>query len=123
MKGDEYSFGVLRLLEPPHGFESRIEVTDVRFQPVGGSWNAWIDKVHECMATGFLKTQENIVMNWTETEDICLNDSLQVFLAQEEVLRRRIQEKFAVAIEDTFLSVAGMTVESLELESGLEVSQ
>lgn len=44
-------------------------------------------------------------------------------LAQEKVLRRGIEEKFAVAVEDSLLSVAWMVTESFELETGFEVSQ
>lgn len=76
MEGDENPFGILRLLESSHGFESRIEVTDVGFQPIGAAWNKGIDEMHEGMPTGFLKPQEDIVMNRTEAEDIGPDDSL-----------------------------------------------
>lgn len=45
VESDEDSFCVLWLLETAHGFEPRIEVTDVRLKPVRGGGNPWIDEV------------------------------------------------------------------------------
>lgn len=123
VEGDENSFGVLRLLESPHGCEPCIEVTDVGFQPVCGVGNVWIDEVFECVAAGFLQAQENIVVDGAQAKDICFDDSFQMFPAQEKSLRRGIQKEFAVAIENAFLRVAGMPAESLELQSCLEVPE
>lgn len=117
MEGDEDSFSVLRLLESTHGCESRIEVTDVGFQPVCCVGDVWIDEVFECVAAGFLQAQENIVMDGTQAKDICLDDSFQMLPAQGKILRRGIQKEFAVVVENAFLSVAGVLAESLELQS------
>ena len=73
MKSDKDSFGILRLLESAHGFESCIEVTDVRFKSVRGGGNAGIDKVREGMAAGFLETYQDVVMNGAESENVGLN--------------------------------------------------
>ncbi len=115
VEGNEDSFGVLWLLESPHGCEPRVEVTDVGFQPVCGVGDAWIDEVSEGVAAGFLEALQNIVMDGTQAEDVRLDDSLHVFPTQEKSFRRRIQKEFAVAVENPFLCVAGMLVEPLEL--------
>lgn len=123
MEGNQDPFCVLRLLESSHGDESRIEVTDVRFEPVRGCGDAWINEVREGVTAGFLEAQEDVVMDGAETEDVRLDDSFQVPPAQQEVLRRGIQEELAVAVENAFLRVARMMAEPLELQSGLEVTQ
>lgn len=123
MEGDEDSFCVLRLLESSHGCEPRVEVTDVGFQPVCGVGDAWIDEMFESVAAGLLEAQEDVVVDGTQTEDVCFDDSFQVFPAQEKSLRRGIQKEFAVAVEDTFLCVAGMPAESLELQPALDVPE
>lgn len=123
MEGNEDSFRVLRLLESSHGFESRVEVTDVGFQSVSGCGDLWIDEVRECVAARFLEAQEDVVVDWTQTEDVRLDDSLQMLPAQEEGLRRGIQEELAVAVEDPLLRVALMMTEPLELQSRLDVSE
>ena len=90
MEGNEDSFGVLRLLESPHGFESRIEVTDIGFQPVCDGRNARIEEVGEGIAASFAESLEDIVVDGTQAEDICLNNSFQMLSAQEKSLRRGI---------------------------------
>lgn len=122
MKSDQDSFCVLRLLESSHGCESRVEVTDVGFQPVCGLGDVWIDEMFECVAAGFLQAQENVVVDGAQSKDVCFDDSSQVFPAQEKSLRRRIQKEFAVAVENAFMRVAGMSAEPLELQSCFEVS-
>ena len=84
MEGNEDPFSVLRLLESPHGFESCIEVTDVRFESVRGGRNPRIDEVCEGMAAGFLEAQEDVAVDGTQAEDVCFNESLQVFPTQGE---------------------------------------
>jgi len=123
MESDEDPFRVLRLLESPHGCKPRIEVTDVGFQSVRGGGDAWIEEVREGKAAGFLEAQEDVVMDGAQTEDICLDDSLQVLPAQQECCRCGMEQEVTVAVEDAFLSVAWMMAESLELQSGFEVSQ
>lgn len=123
MEGNEDSFGVLRLLESAHGFESCIEVTDVRLKSVRGVGNPLIDEVREGVAAGFPEALQDVLMDGIESEDVCGDETFQMLPAQEERLRGRIQEKFAVAVEDSFLRVTGMSAEPLELQSGLEVSQ
>lgn len=73
MKSDKDSVGVLRLLESTHGFDSCIEVTDVRFKSVRGGRNANVDKVCEGMAAGFLETYQDVVVNRAESEDVCID--------------------------------------------------
>jgi len=90
MESNEDSFSVLWLLESSHGCESCIEVTDVGFQPVCRVRNSGIDEVSECVAAGFLQAQEDIVVDGTQAEDICLNNSFQMLSAQEKSLRRGI---------------------------------
>ena len=87
MEGNEDPFGVLWLLESPHGFESCIEVTDVRFKSVRGWGNARIDEVCEGKAAGFLEAQENIVVNGIEAKHICFDESIQMLPAQRECCR------------------------------------
>lgn len=123
MEGDEDPFGVLRLLESAHGLESRVEVTDVGFQPVCGGGDAWVGEVREGVTAGFLEAQEDIVVDGAQAEDVCLDDSSQVLPAQEERLRCGMEQKMTVAVEDAFLSVARMVAESLELQARLEVSE
>lgn len=123
VEGNEDSFGVLRLLETPHGSEPRIEVTDVGFQPVCGGGDSRIDEVHECIAASFLEAQENIVVDGIQAEYICLDDSLQVLPTQEESLLCGVQQEMTVAVENAFLSVARMMAEPLKLQSCLQVSQ
>ena len=115
MECDEDPFGVLRFLESPHGCEPRVEMTDVGFEPVCGFGDLWFNEMRECVAAGFPEAQENVVVDGALAEDICIDDSFQVFPAQEKVLRRGVQEKFAVAVEDALLHVARMATESLEL--------
>jgi len=123
VEGNEDSFSVLGLLESAHGFESCVEVTDVGFQPVRSVRNAWVNEGAKGKAAGFFEAQENVVVDGTHAEDVRLDDSLQVFPAEEKCLRGGIQKKLAVAVEDSFLSVARMMAESLELQSGSEISQ
>lgn len=56
MESNENPVGVLRLLESAHGFESCIEVTDVRFKSVRSVGNPWIEEVCEGKAAGLLET-------------------------------------------------------------------
>ena len=87
MESDKDSFGVFRLLESAHGFESCIEVTDVRFKSVRGGGDASVDEVCESVAAGFLETHQDVVMDWAKPEDVCLNQSFQMLPSQEESLR------------------------------------
>lgn len=121
MKSDEDSFCVLRLLETTHGFESCIEVTDVRLKSVRGSGNARIDEVCEGMATSFSETSQNIVMDRIETEDIHFNETFQMLPTQKKCLGRCIQNKMAEAVENPLLPVPRMMTVPLELQSGLHV--
>lgn len=123
MKSDEDSFCVLRLLETSHRFEPCIEVTDVRLKPVRGGGNAGIDEVCEGMPACFPEAFQHIVMDGIETKDIHLNETFQMLPAQWECCRRRVQQETAVPMENPFLSVAGMIAESLQLQSGLDVSK
>ena len=123
MKRDEDSFCVLGFLESAHGFESCIEVADVGFKSVCGWRNSDIDEVHERVATSFLETLENVVVDGAQTEDVGGNDSLQMLPSQKECCRRRIKEEMAVAVENSLLRVARMFAESFELQSRLHVSK
>ena len=123
MKSNEDSFRVLWFLESTHGFESCIEMTDVRLKSVRGIGDARINEVHEGMAACFLEAQKNIVVDGAEAEDICLDDSLEMSPAQRERCRRGMQEEFAVAVKNAFLRVPRMTVESFEWQSCLEISE
>lgn len=76
MKSNENPFSVLGLLESAHCFEPCIKMTDVRLKPVCGGRNPGIDKVPESVAAGFLETLQDVVMDWTQAKDICLDDSL-----------------------------------------------
>src|SRR3989344_3496279 len=123
VEGNEDPFCVFRLLESPHSCESCIEVTDVGFQTIGGMGNARINEVHEGKAAGFFEAQENVVVDGVDTEDIRFDDALQMLPAQEESLWGGMKEKLAVTEQDPFLFVPGMIAESLELQSGLEISE
>jgi len=123
VEGNEDSFGVLRLLESPHGFESRIEVTDIGFQPVCDGRNARIEEVGEGIAASFAESLEDIVVDGIETEEICFNETLKMLPAQEEGLRSGMEEELAVTEQDPFLFVPRMIAESLHLQSGLDVPE
>lgn len=56
VEGNEDSVGVLRFLKSPHGFESCIEVTDVRLKSVGSVWDSRIDEVCEGVTASFPET-------------------------------------------------------------------
>ena len=84
VKGNEDPFSVLRLLESTHGFESCIEVTDVRFKSVCGCRNTRILKVPERITASFLEAQENIVVNGIEAKYICFDESFKMLPAQRE---------------------------------------
>lgn len=123
MKSDEDSFCVLRLLETTHCFEPCIEVTDVRLKSVRGGGNAGVDEVCEGMAAGFPEALQHIVVDGVETKDIHLNETLQMLPAQQECRGRCVQQQMAVPVENSFLPVPGMMAESLQLQSGLEVTK
>lgn len=123
MEGDEDSFCILQLLEPTHSFESYIEVTDVRLKSVRGCGNARVDEVREGVVAGILEAPQDVLVDGIQPKDIGYNETFQMFPAQEESVRRGIQEKLAVAIENALLCIPRMAAESLELQSGLEVSK
>lgn len=123
MESNEHPVGVLRILESTHSGESCVEVTDVGFQSVGGVRNAWIEEVREGIAAGFLEASENIVVDGVQCKHMGLNDSLQMLPAQRKSFRRSIQKEFAISIQDSFLRIAGMSAESLKLQTGLEIPE
>ena len=84
VEGNEDPFGVLRLLESPHGFKSGVEMTDVGFESVCRWRNPRIDKVCKGMAAGLLETLEDVVVDGAQAEDVCSDESLQMFPAQEK---------------------------------------
>lgn len=123
VESNEDSFGVLRLLESAHSFESCIEVTDVRLKPVRGVGDSWIDEVREGMAAGFFEALQDVLMDGIQSEDVRRDETFQMLPAQKESLRRGMQQQLAVPEEDSLLYVARMSAESLELQSGLQITQ
>lgn len=123
MEGNEDPVGVLRFLESTHGFEPRVEVTDIGFESVCRCGNSWIDEVCEGMAACLLEASQNVVVDGVHTEDVCFDESLQMLPTQEECCGRRAQQEAAVPVEDSLLHVARMLAESLELQAGLQVSE
>lgn len=62
-------------------------------------------------------------MDGIQSEDIRCDETFQMPPAQEESLRRGAQQQLAVTEEDSLLRIAGMFAVSLELQSGLQITQ
>lgn len=62
-------------------------------------------------------------MDGIQSENVCGDEALQMFPAQKESFWGGMEEKFAVTEHDSFLRVARMFAESLELQPGLEISE
>ena len=125
MKGDENSVGVLRLLESSHGQQSGIEVTDVRFQSVGGGRNCRIPEVREGVARRFHETLQSLKLDDIDLKQILSEESLHMMPSEIEGRRRSGKKKLAIAMDEELLGVLGMPslVLQLELQSNPEITE
>ncbi len=128
MNRDQDSISILCVLESIHGRESRGEVMDVEFQPIGRRGYAWILK--EMLEGIFRSPHESSQcpkLNGVETEDVSFRVPEHVRLAQIPLRGLCPEVETAIPVENPLLTIGRreslMPMPVRQLQADLEITQ